>query len=78
MYQRRADYGAVAHAHPPAAAGFAVAGEGIAGDVLPEITLLMGEVPVVPLRHGRRAGVGDAAEPFIPSHDAVLLANHGR
>ena len=77
VYRRRPDCGAVVHAHPPAATGFAVAGEGIPGDVLPEITLLMGEVPVVPYGTTGTAALGDAAEPFIPTHDAVLLANHG-
>ena len=77
VYRGRPDCGAVVHAHPPAATGFAVAGEGIPGDVLPEITLLMGEVPVVPYGTTGTPALGDAAEPFIPSHDAVLLANHG-
>ncbi|MFL5518438.1 MAG: class II aldolase/adducin family protein [Gemmatimonadales bacterium] len=77
VYRRRPDCGAVVHAHPPAATGFAVAGEGIPGDVLPEITLLMGEVPLVPYGTAGTPALGDAAEPFIPNHDAVLLANHG-
>lgn len=77
VYRRRPDCGAVVHAHPPAATAFAVAGEGIPGDVLPEITLLMGEVPLVPYATTGTPALGDAAEPFIPDHDAVLLANHG-
>jgi len=77
VYQCRPDCGAVVHAHPPAATAFAVAGEGIPGDVLPEITLLMGEVPLVPYATTGTRALGDAAEPFIPDHDAVLLANHG-
>ena len=77
VYRRRPDCGAVVHAHPPAATAFAVAGEGIPGDVLPEITLLMGEVPLVPYATAGTPALGDAAEPFIPDHDAVLLANHG-
>jgi ribulose-5-phosphate 4-epimerase/fuculose-1-phosphate aldolase len=45
---RRADVGAVVHAHPPTATGFAVAGEGFEKFVLPEIILLFGRVPLVP------------------------------
>lgn len=41
VYRRREDCGAVVHAHPPTATGFAVAGQGLPGDVLPEIALLM-------------------------------------
>jgi len=62
IYRCRPDCGAVVHAHPPAATGFAVAGEGIPGDVLPEITLLMGEVPVVPYGTTGTPALGDAAE----------------
>jgi L-fuculose-phosphate aldolase len=77
VYRRRPDCGAVVHAHPPAATAFAVVGEGIPGDVLPEITLLMGEVPVVPYATTGTAALGDAMEPYLAEHDAVLLANHG-
>lgn len=77
VYRRRPDCGAVVHAHPPSATGFAVAGEGIPGDVLPEITLLMGDVPVVPYATPGTPTLGDAVEPFLADHDAVLLANHG-
>ncbi len=77
VYRRRPDCGAVVHAHPPTATGFAVAGESIPGDVLPEITLLMGQVPLVPYATTGTPALGDAAEPFLDRHDAVLLANHG-
>jgi L-fuculose-phosphate aldolase len=77
VYRHRPDCGAVVHAHPPVATAFAVAGEAIPGDVLPEITLLMGEVPVVPYALTGTPALGDALEPYLPSHEAVLLANHG-
>jgi L-fuculose-phosphate aldolase len=76
-YRRRKDCGAVVHAHPPTATAFAVAGEGLPGDVLPEIALLMGEVPCVPYATTGTPGLGDAAEPFLARCVAVLLANHG-
>lgn len=77
IYRRRPDCGAVVHAHPPAATAFAVAGESIPGDVLPEITLLMGSVPLVPYAMTGTPALGDAVEPFVAEHQAVLLANHG-
>jgi L-fuculose-phosphate aldolase len=77
VYRRRRDCGAVVHAHPPTATAFAVAGEGIPGDVLPEVALLMGDVPVVPYATSGTPALGDAAEPFFEAHEAVLLANHG-
>lgn len=77
VYRARPDCGAVVHAHPPAATAFAVAGEGIPGDVLPEVILLMGSVPVVPYATTGTPALGDALEPFLVDHVAVLLANHG-
>ena len=77
VYRRRPECGAVVHAHPPAATAFAVAGEAIPEDVLPEITLLMGDVPVVPYAPTGTPALGDAVEPFLTGREAVLLANHG-
>ena len=76
-YRQRTECGAVVHAHPPSATAFAVAGEGLPGDVLSEIALLMGEVPCVPYAMSGTAALGDAAEPFLKHHVALLLSNHG-
>lgn len=77
VYRRRPECGAVVHAHPPTATAYAVAGEAIPEDVLPEITLLMGDVPVVPYATTGTPALGDAVEPFLSGREAVLLANHG-
>lgn len=77
VYRRREDCGAVVHAHPPTATGFAVAGQGLPGDVLPEIALLMSEVPCVPYATPGTPALGDAVEPFLDRNVALLLANHG-
>ena len=75
--RRRPDVGAVVHAHPPTATGFAVAGEGFEKFVLPEIILLFGRVPLVPYGTPGTPELGDRVEPFIDGHDGLLLANHG-
>jgi L-fuculose-phosphate aldolase len=77
VYRTDRGCGAVVHAHPPAATAFAVAGEGIPADVLPEVALLMGEVPVAPYATPGTPALGDAVEPYLAAHEAVLLANHG-
>ena len=77
VYRRRRDCGAVVHAHPPAATAFAVAGEGIPGNVLPEVAVLMGDVPLAPYGTPGTPELGDAVEPFFDGFEAVLLANHG-
>ncbi|HET7470549.1 MAG TPA: class II aldolase/adducin family protein [Gemmatimonadales bacterium] len=77
IYRAREECGAVVHAHPPTATAFSVAGEGIPADVLPEIAVLMGEVPVVPYATTGTPALGEGLEPFLAAHDTVLLANHG-
>jgi L-fuculose-phosphate aldolase len=42
ILNKRPDVGAVVHAHPPAATGFAVAGETIPANLLPELIFLGG------------------------------------
>ena len=77
ILRRRPDVGAVVHAHPPTATGFAVAGEGFDRLVLPELILLVGRVPLVPYGTPGTPELGDRVEPYIDRHDALLLANHG-
>lgn len=76
-YRRRPDVKAVVHAHPPTATGFAVAGEGLTDCVLPEVVWQMGWVPLVPYAMPGTEALADAFEPFLPNHDAFLMANHG-
>lgn len=77
IYQRRPDVRAVVHAHPPAATGFAVAGEAFVAPVLPEVILQLGEVPLVPYATPGSDALADAFEPFLAKHDGFLMANHG-
>jgi len=77
IYRRRRDVMAVVHAHPPCATAFGVAGEDLTAPVLPEVILQMGRVPLVPYQTPGTEAVADALEPFLPAHDAFLLANHG-
>ena len=76
-YRARDDVAAVVHAHPPTATAFAVAGEGLPGDVLPELTVQLGAVPLVPYATPGTAALPAAMAPFLPNYDAFLLANHG-
>jgi L-fuculose-phosphate aldolase len=76
-YRARPDIGAVVHAHPPVATAFAVAGLGLPGDVLPELALQVGEVPLVPYGTPGTEALPESMNPWLPNHDAFLLANHG-
>ena len=77
ILRRRRDVGAVVHAHPPAATGFAVAGEELEKFVLPELIFLVGRAPLVPYGTPGTPELGDRLEPFLDGADAFLLANHG-
>jgi L-fuculose-phosphate aldolase len=77
MYSRRPDIGAIVHAHPPVATGFAVAGEGFASCVLPEVIFQMGWVPLIPYEMPGTEALARRFDPFIATHNAFLMANHG-
>jgi L-fuculose-phosphate aldolase len=78
VYLARPDVGAVLHAHPPVATGFAVAGKPLGRPPIAEMMVSLGaEVPLIgyglPKSDEQDAALMKAAE----THDAVLLANHG-
>ena len=77
IYAQRPDVAAVVHAHPPIATGFAVAGEGFASCILPEVIFQVGWVPLVPYEMPGTEALARQFDPFIPTHDAFLMANHG-
>ena len=77
IYERRPDVQAVVHAHPPTATGFAVAGEGFMECILPEVIFQVGQVPLLQYATPGSAGLADSFEPWVATHDAFLLANHG-
>jgi L-fuculose-phosphate aldolase len=77
IYAARADVGAVVHAHPPTATGFAVAGETLPDGVLPELVCQVGAVALVPYFTPGTPAAADALAPYLSAHDAFLLANHG-
>ena len=77
ILRHRPDVRAVVHAHPPAATGFAVAGETIPGNLLPELIFVVGRVPLVPYGTPGTPELGERVAPYLEGHDALLLANHG-
>lgn len=77
IYRARPDAGAVVHAHPPTATGFAVAGIPLHQCVLPEVVATIGSIPIAPYATPSTDELPDSLAPFIDRHDAVLLANHG-
>ncbi|HXG95954.1 MAG TPA: class II aldolase/adducin family protein [Gemmatimonadales bacterium] len=79
ILRHRPDVQAVVHAHPPAATGFAVAGQEIPNNLLPELIFVVGPVPLVPFGMPGTPELGDRIVPYLHDrrHQALLLANHG-
>lgn len=77
IYRLRPDVGAVVHAHPPVATGFAAARRGLTAALLPEAVLPLGPVPLAPYATPGTAEVPRSIRRLIAVHQAILLANHG-
>jgi L-fuculose-phosphate aldolase len=77
VYRHRPDVGAVVHAHPPTATGFAVAGIALDRAVLAEVVTTLGSIPLADYGTPSTEELATTVEPFVKAHDALLLANHG-
>ena len=76
-YEQRPDVGAVVHAHPPAATGFACAHVPLDDYCMIETVIAVGSVPVTPYGTPSTYEVPDAITPYLQEHDVMLLENHG-
>ena len=76
-YKEREDVGAVVHAHPPTATGFAVAGKPLDEYSMIETVIAIGSIPVTPYGTPSTYEVPDNIAPYLPEHDVLLLENHG-
>ncbi|MEW6413282.1 MAG: class II aldolase/adducin family protein [Candidatus Zixiibacteriota bacterium] len=77
VYSARPDIGACVHSHAPNATSFAVAGQSIPANVLPEMALFIGEVPLVEYAPPGTEQVGISLRPYLDDSNAFLLSNHG-
>jgi L-fuculose-phosphate aldolase len=77
VYDLRDDIHAVVHTHPPVATGFAVAGIALDRALLSEVVLTLGCIPLTEYGTPSTNELVDSLRPFVPAHDALLLANHG-
>ena len=77
VYHERPDVGAVVHAHPPTATGFAIAGIPLDKNIMPEAVIFIGTTPIAPYGTPSTNEIPDAISPFLQKHDAILLENHG-
>ncbi len=76
-YKEREDVGAVVHAHPPTATGYAVAHVDLDRYTMIETVIAIGSIPVTPYGTPSTYEVPDSIAPYLQEHDVLLLANHG-
>ncbi len=76
-YRERPDVGAVVHAHPPTATGYAVAGKSMDEYSMIETVIAIGSIPLPPYGTPSTDEVPEAITPYLPDHDVMLLQNHG-
>ena len=76
-YQEREDVGAVVHAHPPSATGYAVANKPLDEYSMIETVIAIGSIPVTPFGTPSTYEVPEAIAPYLAQHDVLLLQNHG-
>jgi len=76
IYEQRPDVGAVVHAHPPTATGFACAGIPLDQPIHSEAVLALGKIPLTPYGTPGTREVPDSLMCCLDKN-ALLLANHG-
>lgn len=77
IYRLRPEVNAVCHAHPVTATGYAAAGLPLNKALLSEAVIGLGSVPLAQYGTPGTSELTDSIEPFVQSHDAILMANHG-
>lgn len=77
VYKQRPDIHAVIHAHPVFATTLTVANKTFPNDILPEVALTLGDVPITAYATPSSYQDAEVVRPLIRNHDALLLRQHG-
>lgn len=77
VYRNRPDVIACVHSHPPYVTAFAVAGIHLAENILPEVVVGVGGMPLTDYAPPGTDALPKSLEPFIESNNAFVLRNHG-
>jgi L-fuculose-phosphate aldolase len=77
IYKQRPQINAIIHAHPPYATAFTIAGESMSAPVLPEVIVMLGEIPTAAYATPSSEEGAAAIRELIKNHDAILLDHHG-
>ncbi len=78
IYERRPDFRAVVHTHPPALVAFSIAGEVPDTRIIPQANRVCGKIGFAPYALPGSEALGqNIAETFARGFDIVMLENHG-
>jgi L-fuculose-phosphate aldolase len=77
VYDSRPDINACVHTHAPYSTAFAVAGITLNEDILPEVVLFVGAIPLTEYAPPGTKAVPDSLAPYVAESNAFLLRNHG-
>lgn len=77
IYRVRPDAGAVVHAHPPTATGFACAGIPLNQPLVAEFIEAVGCAPLAPFATPGTEELPESIKKIAADNDAILLSNHG-
>ncbi|MBL8049708.1 MAG: class II aldolase/adducin family protein [Anaerolineales bacterium] len=77
VYKQRENIHAVIHAHPVFATTITVANLEFPNDVLPEVMVTLGSVPIAEYATPSSHEDAEVIRPFLKTHNAILLRQHG-
>lgn len=77
VYRNRPDVKACVHGHPPYTTAFAVAGINLEDNILPEVALFVGKIPMTDYSPPGTPDCSQVLESWIEKNNAFLLRNHG-
>lgn len=77
VYKQRSDIQAVVHAHPLYATAYAVCHQPLTKQILPEATMIFGEVPVAKYGTPSTSELPESLVQYLDTHDVILMENHG-
>lgn len=77
VYKARPEINACVHSHAPHATAFAIAGIEPPENILPELLLIVGRIPVTDYAPCGTEALPESLAPYLADHSAILMGNHG-
>lgn len=77
-YKKKKNIRAIIHSHAPNASAFAITGKSLDMCIMPEIIMVLGQIPLVPYKTPTTEKLAEIVSEYIENnYKALLLENHG-